>query len=179
MEKQQTTVPWTSAESWTQVVSSIDKTIAAMGMDDLAPLRILAQQIGQNYRDLEAILEKACHLSCPSCADVCCTRATVWYDLKDLLVIYLNTGSFPDRQIHRPPSRSCCNLGPSGCRLIRSDRPFICTWYICPDQKIVLDGLPSIEQGYGGPSVFSTLKKIKTSRKALEEAYSKAAFNQQ
>lgn len=135
---------------------------------ETATIRTISQQIVQTYADIETVLERVCLTSCPTCADVCCSRATVWYDMKDLLVIYLNTGAFPDRQIYRRPDHSCCNLTPSGCRLIRSDRPFICTWYICPDQNKVLEGLSDSDEK---PAVFRAINEIKTARKELEEAY--------
>jgi len=144
---------------------------------DLAALRMLAKQIVQGYHDIEPVLNRACAITCPSCAEVCCMRATVWYDLKDLLVLYLAQGRFPKRQIYRNADNSCCNLTHSGCRLPRLERPFICTWYICPEQKQALAGLPGLGLDYTAESVSATMEKIQSVRKALEEAYIKAACN--
>ena len=165
-------------EAWNQVVLSISKTISALSahsefQSETANLRALAQQIVQRYAEIETVLERACHTSCPTCTDVCCSRATVWYDLKDLLTIYLSTGALPLRQIYRRPDHSCCNLTSSGCRLIRAERPFICTWYICPDQNKVLEDLPG---GNEGLDVFRALDEIKIARKDLEQAYVDASF---
>ena len=183
MVNKKTTIPWQSEEAWIQVVLSIGKTIAALSTQgaEITRIRTLAQQIAQGYAELETILEEVCLKSCPTCVDVCCSRATVWYDLKDLLLIYLNTGTLPDRQIYKQPDHSCCNLTPSGCRLLRSERPFICTWYICPDQKNVIEGLPDSEEKLAlfrtiDKSTIdkSTIDKIKTARKELEEEYVEA-----
>ena len=168
-----TTIPWESEEAWVQVVLSIGKTISALSThgSEITSIRTLAQQIVQEYTELETVLEQVCLTSCSKCEDVCCSRATVWYDLKDLLLIYLNTGTLPNRQIYKKPDHSCCNLTSSGCPLIRSERPFICTWYICSDQKKVLDGLPESKNKL---AIFRTIDKIKTARKELEEEYVKA-----
>lgn len=166
-------IPWQSEEAWSQVVLSIGETISALSAQgpELTNIRTLTRQIAQGYKELETVLERICAISCPICLDVCCSRATVWYDLKDLLLIYLNTGTLPDRQIYKQPDHSCCNLTPSGCRLHRSDRPFICTWYICPDQKKVLDGILDNENRL---ALFPTIDKIKRVRKELKEEYVKA-----
>ena len=121
MINKNTMIPWMGKDAWDQVVLSISKTISALSahselQSETASLRALAQQIVQRYADIETVLERACLTSCPTCADVCCSRATVWYDLKDLLTIYLSTGALPLKQIYRRPDHSCCNLTPSGCR---------------------------------------------------------------
>jgi len=93
-------------------------------------------------------------------------RATVWYDLKDLLVIYLSTGGLPERQIFRDEAKACCHLTVSGCRLSRSERPFICTWYICAEQKKLLLARLDPEQ-----SLSAKIEKIKELRNNLEARY--------
>ena len=176
MVHKKTTIPWESEEAWAQVVLSISKTMSALSANsavgsETTTIQLLAQQIVQAYAEVETVLERVCLASCTTCADVCCSRATVWYDLKDLLIVYLNTSTFPDRQIYRLSDHSCCNLTPVGCRLNRSDRPFLCTWYICPDQKKVLEGLPDSDKRL---AVFRAINKIKTARKDLEQEYAKA-----
>lgn len=163
-------IPWESEEAWSQVVVSISKTISAISEEgpEITRIRALVEQVVQDYAKLETVLERICSTSCSTCVDVCCSKATVWYDLKDLLIVYLNTATFPDKQIYKRPNSSCCNLTPSGCRLRRSDRPFICTWYICPDQKNIIAGLhDSAEKA----ALFRTIDKVKTARKDLEAVY--------
>ncbi len=150
-------IPWASEELWTQVVLSMSKTISALG-SEATNLKSMAKQIVLAYAEIDSTLEWACLTSCPTCADVCCGRATVWYDLKDLLTIFLSTEMLPNNQIYRRPDTSCCNLTPSGCRLQRYERPFICTWYICPDQKVVIEGLPDCTDK---TSLFRALDEIK------------------
>ena len=166
-------IPWTDEEAWTQVELAIRRTVASMG-GEAAILQRYSRQIIKAYAELDMVLENVCLLSCLKCTDVCCTKATVWYDLKDLLSIYLNTGTIPDRQIFRTADHSYCNLTSSGCRLKRSDRPFICTWYICPDQKKVIDGYSDGEKGV---MLCRTINKLKAARNKLEKVYIDAAIN--
>lgn len=178
MAQKKPVIPWESDKAWAQVVMSMSKTISALsahpdGGSETAKIRRLSKQIVQAYADIEPILQRVCLASCPTCVDVCCRRATVWYDLKDLLIIFLNTGGFPDKQIYRRPDDSCCNLTPSGCGLKRTERPFICTWYICPDQKNVIEGLRDCAEG---SALFRAIDEIKIARKVLEREYGKALW---
>ena len=171
------TIPWASEDTWGQAVLSISKIISVMSANsslraEAAAMQALVQQIVQRYAEIETVLDRVCIASCPTCTDVCCSRATVWYDLKDLLVIYLKTGALPKTQIYRLPDNSCCNLTPSGCRLPRSDRPFICTWYICPDQNKVLKELSGGDEGI---DIFRAINAVKKARKDLEQAYIEAS----
>jgi hypothetical protein len=176
MIQKKQTIPWASEDAWAQVSLSISKTITAFSARpavrvETARIRGLSQEIIQAYEDIEPIMERLCLASCPTCVDACCRRATVWYDLKDLLTIYLTTGTFPDSQICRRADNSCCNLTQSGCRLKRSSRPFICTWYICPDQK---DAVKKLHNWAGESVLFSVIDEIKMAREDLEQEYIKA-----
>ena len=170
MLNNKTMIPWESEDAWSQAILSISKTISALAEkgSEITRIRTLAEHVVEDYAKLETVLDRICSTSCSTCVDVCCSKATVWYDLKDLLIVYLNTGTLPEGQIYKRPDYSCCNLTPSGCRLMRSDRPFICTWYICPDQKSIIAGLPHSAER---TALFRTIDKIKTARKDLEEAY--------
>ena len=173
MTDKKTTIPWADEDVWSQAVLSITKTISVISADcslrlEVEAMQILVQHIVEGYAETEAVLERVCIASCTTCTDVCCARATVWYDERDLLVMYLITGALPKSQIYRRPDRSCCNLTPSGCRLPRSERPFICTWYICPEQNTIL------KEYFGSDDridISHTINGIKKARKDLEQIY--------
>ncbi|MCP3889550.1 MAG: hypothetical protein GY702_11865 [Desulfobulbaceae bacterium] len=158
-------IPWIHGYDWLQVTSSIVRTVSIMGAE-VQTLKGLALDISLEYQGIDSQMEELCKKSCISCTDICCVRATVWYDLKDLLVIYLSTGGLPGRQIYRDEAKACCHLTASGCRLPRSERPFICTWYICAEQKKLLS--PS---SVPGPSLSGEIEKIKGLRNNLETRY--------
>lgn len=169
MVQKKIAIPWADKDVWGQVVLSMTRTISALD-SELAPVGILSKNIVQLYADIEPLLERVCLSSCSTCSDVCCRRATVWYDMKDLLTIYLTTGAFPEKQIYRRADKSCCKLTASGCRLTRSARPFICTWYICPDQKEVVD---TLSDGVAGSALFRVIDELKKARESLEQEYIK------
>lgn len=127
-------IPWQDQAEWQQNLESI-KDGRSTGSRDQHDLMAIAGKVRELYNSLEPLLDKLCQQSCPSCTDICCARATVWYDEKDLLFLTLAGKELPDRQIHRIKGRDCSCLGTHGCRLPRWRRPFICTWYICPAQK--------------------------------------------
>jgi len=159
--------PWEYPEEWSQVELSIRQARSAMTSPP-AELNTLTQQIATGYAEIENELNRLCHLSCICCITPCCTKATVWYDLKDLLFIFFYSGAFPTRQIFRTSEGCCCNLTSSGCRIIRPDRPFICSWYICATQKQILTGESVNELNI---DLLSSITEMKWARKELETIF--------
>lgn len=157
-------IPWQKKSDWTEVQLSVRKICGRLGMQE-ERARELAQNIQGNYKLIDASMEELCAATCISCEAVCCSRATVWYDLRDLLFLYLVSREMPEQQVLRREGRSCANLGPAGCVIPRSKRPFICTWYICAVQKKVLESVPESK-----PAVhpYQLIAEIQTARKLLE-----------
>jgi hypothetical protein len=168
-----TKIPWENSEDWSQVEISVQR---AMLLLDSSPNELtgLVQQIAKGYTSLESRLNRLCLATCNRCTHSCCISATIWYDLKDLLFNYLNTGLFPPQQIYRQVDGTCCNLTPSGCRIDRSKRPFICTWYICANQKESIKGENFNNRGF---DILSAIAKIQRDRKELETEFINGACN--
>lgn len=156
------TVPWVHSEEWGEMVRSVQDQCEMLGAKRQEAM-LLVRQITESYNSLEDPLDSLCKMTCPECADVCCLRATVWYDRRDLIYYYLAENGFPDQQIVRDDAGVCCHLGPGGCRLPRGHRPFICTWYLCVPQ------LALVKQKMGSPEgdVQQTVEWIKQLRKKL------------
>lgn len=130
-------LPWQARSEWREMILFLD-TIKNIHGPDLDPVRLLAQRIKSLVESLSDPIEELCAVTCPDCRDVCCERATIWYDFKDILYLYFGSGIFPDRQIKKIPGQGICHcihLTQTGCILPRSQRPFVCSWYFCPDQK--------------------------------------------
>lgn len=131
-------------------------------------IRDRSRRIDGIISELDPLLGKLCRLTCPDCQDNCCERATIWYDFKDLLRLYSGSGSFPSRQISRKEGLYgvvCCHLSEMGCILPRVNRPFVCTWYICPAQK----------SQAGFPKVQEQMVQVKKLRDEMETLFAKAS----
>ncbi len=163
-------IPWQMAEDWKQVLLSF-KAVENKGKDKLTALFCIAKEIQKNFEIISEPMESLCAWTCVNCEDICCMRATIWFDLKDLLYIYFATGKFPESQIKKitlkNQIRTCGCLTQKGCSLSRIERPFVCTWYVCPTQKEYL------KQHY--PKLLldfeQTLLNIKELRNKLEEEF--------
>jgi hypothetical protein len=129
---------WQDSEIWLQVECSVRQICSRLGHQEVA-IRAVVDDITAGYVAIDPALEKLCGKTCVCCSDICCLKATVWYDLRDLLFLYLSSGKLPTHQIHRHSDNSCCHLCPTGCVLARHERPFICSWYICSMQKSLLE----------------------------------------
>ena len=127
-------------------------------------VREAAAQIAGLMARLDPVMTAMCHVTCPDCTDNCCARATIWYDFRDLLFLYFNAVSLPDRQIGRRIFKgrlACSHLTASGCALQRHQRPFVCTWYLCNDQKRIP----------GGQSAQVAILKIQALRRDMEDFF--------
>lgn len=121
-------------QEWRSLTESVRLSCSELQSCD-GQQKAIVDRITQLFLEIDHTMRDLSDLVCSSCADVCCQRATLWYDMKDLLYIYLLTGTLPKEQITRNEAGACCNLEATGCRLQRMHRPFICTWYICPEMR--------------------------------------------
>ncbi len=160
------TVPWQTEEEWSQVEVFFRGSMRAVV--DSRGLTTAAQIIASRIADVDAELDRLCRLHCPSCDDICCVRATVWYDFRDLLFLYCLQEKLPSAQILSKTGKGCNHLGAQGCALPRVERPFVCTWYLCPAQRATI-------RWNGGERVsvdlISLLKKIQRQRRDLENRF--------
>jgi len=168
--KGRTKIPWCSDKEWCQVGCSI-KRIHSLYRDKLGPVIEMAGKIRQNYEHLSVPIEELCSHTCVTCGDICCIRATIWFDLKDLLYLYFGLNVFPDAQIVKrnqgDQKTGCCHFSKKGCTLERTERPFVCTWYFCPEQGDYLNRYyPEKRQ-----AIDRRLIEIKTLRNEMEAAF--------
>lgn len=158
-------VPWNTIGQWQEASACLAKTIGDHE-PALADCRRQARQIRRLLGTLFPLMEKLCRRTCPDCTDICCRRAWVWADFRDLLFFHLAAIPPPERQLVSRQGDHCRYAGPSGCRLARLQRPFVCTWYICPAQTRLLDDRPEEKR-----HLSSVLEQIKGLRKQMENTF--------
>ncbi|MCB2228811.1 MAG: hypothetical protein KQH53_19210 [Desulfarculaceae bacterium] len=124
--------PWAAPELWAEANAALLRLCAGQGM---GPARALAEELARALDSLEPAMERLCGATCPRCLEPCCVRARVWADFPDLLFMHLSGQALPVAQLRAEPGGPCAHLGPKGCRLPRLSRPWVCTWYLCPEQK--------------------------------------------
>lgn len=132
-----TGIPWQTSFEWYQAVSAI-RHMGRLYEAEFREAVAAARRVHSLYRILSGPIDRICSRTCINCRDVCCRHATIWYDLKDLLSAFFASGHLPRFQISKIDlgngSRACCHFSSHGCRLPRTFRPFICSWYFCPLQ---------------------------------------------
>ena len=163
-------VPWASRAEWLEINRSFAHLIERLG-DALNPAREAAARMERGLVSLFPLMDDLCASTCPDCADSCCRVATLWYNFDDLLFLHLRDIAPPDGQPMTGLHQSCRFLGPVGCRLHRLQRPWICTWYICPPQTRMLR-----HRGRALPrEVEAIVADIKAARREMEAAFLRAA----
>jgi hypothetical protein len=151
-------VPWNTSQLWREANASLEillnRNRVALGgaRNHSKRLRYLLEQIFP-------IMEDLCRKTCPTCTDICCRRAWVWVDFKDLLFFHLAGIVPPEAQLLGRQGDRCRYAGPRGCRLDRIQRPFVCIWYVCPEQARLLNARPTEKSALS--DIFEQIKKYR------------------
>jgi hypothetical protein len=132
---------------------------------------MLARRISADLKALEPIMDSLCAATCRHCPEPCCLSAKVWYDFKDLLYLHLASLPIAESQPMQRYDQVCSHWRPDGCRIVRSERPWICTWYLCPAQTARLQR----EQKQVSLELSKTIQAIKNKRLQLENAFIRLA----
>lgn len=136
-ERSKSAIPWAAPHEW-QAVNRAIRFHCDRYMENFKPAVSLAQKTKRRLETIFPVLDQMCADSCPWCPEPCCLKASVWFDFKDLLFLQFNQQPIPRFQPKANLGMPCRYFGPSGCRLPRMTRPWICTWYICPTQTAKL-----------------------------------------
>ncbi len=169
MQQQNHTVPWVNASEWKELGLFFNR-VDGVHQGDFNRVRKTVKTIFTLYESLAGPMDELCALTCPGCRDSCCERATVWYDFRDLVFFFYAFGRMPESQVCKIPLENqgtgCCYLTCRGCRLLRQQRPFICSWYICAAQTRLVRACP--EKYRHVPEIVA---QIKAARKNMESEF--------
>lgn len=164
--------PWGAPRTWTAVTAALAHHLDLPHIGHDRSLCRKARAVVRLIARLDPAMHRLCQKTCPDCPDPCCQRATVWYDTADLLVLGLTRSRWPAGQPHTRVGQSCRYLGASGCRLARIQRPWICTWYLCPRQTARL----AAETGSHKRCIEKWRWGVKRLRRKVEAAFVSAAW---
>ena len=162
-------VPWPTDRLWAEAQAVLGHSLVRNAVR-LAPARRHAEAVAHSLDRLVDLFDQLAPATCAVCPDPCCGHAKVWLDFKDLLFLHLNRKSLPPHQLRCNLHEPCRYLGPMGCRLPRRSRPWICTWYICPLQRRVLER----EIPGGVVQADALRRRVKALRHAMESAFLEA-----
>ncbi len=158
--------PWHTLQLWHTANTSLAH-IMRRHQSRLELAKQIASQIRRQIESLDDLMGTLCSQTCPDCLDVCCHHATVWYDFRDLLYMHLSHVRPPANQLHTAPDRPCPCFGHCGCTLPRTQRPFICTWYLCATQKARLSQMVASRELF----LRNILGALKQARCKLEDLF--------
>ncbi len=132
----------------------------------LAKSRYQAHHIRHQLELTFPLMDRLCWEICTNCTEICCQRAWVWADFRDLLFLHLAGVQVPDQQLLGQQGGHCRYGSPEGCRLDRIQRPFVCTWYLCPAQTRILKKQPAEMK-----RISDSLQQIKQLRREMEASF--------
>lgn len=161
-------VPWNTPSLWQEANTCLAYTIRR-NQSVLAESHRQAHQVHRLLESIFPFMDRLCRRTCPDCTNVCCQRAWVWAEFKDLLFLHLASIAVPDQQLLDQQGGHCRYKTPDGCRLDRIQRPFVCTWYLCPAQTQRLRNEPAEMK-----MVSDSLQQIKRLRRDIEISFIRA-----
>jgi hypothetical protein len=165
MDYHRSSVPWNTLATWQEANACMAYTIR-QNQAVLAESRRQAHQIKRLLESTFPRMDRLCRKTCPDCTDICCHKAWVWVDFKDLLFLHLAGIPAPGHQLLSREENNCRYGGSNGCRLDRIRRPFVCTWYLCPAQTQCLRKKPAEMQ-----VIQMSLRQIKELRHEMERSF--------
>ncbi len=163
-------IPWNTPVLWQEANASLTRGISHNRFR-LAAAFESASRLRRQLMSIFPLMDGLCRQSCPDCTAICCQHAWVWADFKDLLFYHLADIPVPVQQLLERRGEHCRYASPEGCRLDRLQRPFVCTWYICPAQTRLLSKQPA-EQA----RLSAMLEQIKNERRRMEDQFIAAIF---
>lgn len=172
MDSRLSSTPWHTRALWQEANTCLAHTMR-QNHSVLAESHRQAHRIRHRLESIFPLMNRLCDRTCPDCRDICCQRAWVWADFKDLLFLHLAGIPVPDRQLLGRERDHCRYGSPDGCRLDRTQRPFVCTWYLCPAQTQCLRKEPVEMQ-----ILQEALQGIKECRQKMEMSFIRAVTMQ-
>ena len=168
MDSHLSPVPWNTRDLWKEANSCLAHSIW-QNQPALADAYRHAHQIRRHLELIFPMMDRLCRKTCPYCADICCRRSWVWADVKDLIFLHLAGIPVPGQQLLSRKGDRCRYGNPDGCRLDRIQRPFVCTWYLCPAQTQRLRKVPADMK-----MISDSLQQLKRLRREMETSYIRA-----
>lgn len=134
---------------------------------DRESVEALVARISRGIEFLDGTMTRYCEITCPDCADPCCDGREVFFNQADLLYLVASGFELPEGQTRSHPSGACRYLGRFGCLLPRTQRPYVCVWFLCDSQVRLLEMEPAKFQR----EFVRNLEDIRSARLMLEFMY--------
>ena len=167
MHSQSFTSSWSDPYIWREANLSLSRSLRSLPEADLELARHRARRMEVLLEFVIPVMEDLCEKTCPACPDPCCERARARFDTADLLFLHFAEQPLPLAQAGPVDGPGCCYLGAEGCLLPRLSRPWMCRWYLCPEQKRLLRHFPE-----SGQRRFElALERIRKLRRELEDGF--------
>lgn len=161
--------PWGAPEDWAEATRAMEHLVHRR-RDVLSGARAHARSASEALKRAFPLLDTLCRSTCPWCPEPCCLHAPVYADFRDLLLLALTREGFPPGQLRRRFSDPCRFLTSKGCALPRTQRPWVCTWYLCATQRALL----RTRVASGGGALLDDLAWVGRERRQMEEAFVQA-----
>lgn len=98
---------------------------------ELAEVRTLARQVAELTEQSGEYIQANTAVVCPSCTRVCCATRHSYHEVADIIYLCALGEALPVYAKGKAAGDPCKFIGPKGCTIQRSLRPYRCNWYFC------------------------------------------------
>jgi hypothetical protein len=151
-------------DQWNLLLKKMRQELLKM---DWGKVQSLACSIRERIQWLDPIMQKYCELTCYECTDPCCDSRKIFFNRTDLLFLSAVAAPSPPGQTRTQPSGECRYLGSNGCQLARTNRPYVCVWFLCEAQMTLFGG----ESAGFQRKLIKVLEEIRAHRLLLEHLF--------
>jgi len=106
-------------------------------------VRSLALEVAELTERSGSFIQAHTSIVCPSCGRVCCATRHSYHEVADIICLCALGETLPVYEKDREQGDPCQFMGPEGCTIKRSLRPYRCNWYFCAPLLEHMQGVPA------------------------------------
>lgn len=129
------------SKEWCHILKTLSQAVHSLDSQKMRIARKVSLSIAEAILELDHFMEILCAGTCPLCNDICCHARNVFYNEVDLLFLVVYGKFYPPSQTRSSPDQKFCFYWRQnrGCIIHRLYRPYVCTWFICDKQSMLLE----------------------------------------
>lgn len=155
-------------EQWRRICADFRSRLRTL---DWVRIKYIGRAIRERIEWLDPIMTGYCRLTCGNCPDPCCHARKIFFNRTDMLYLACSDLPVPPGQTRTQAGNPCRYLKADGCTLLRTERPYVCVWFLCEPHLELLHNQPVGFQR----RLTKVMEEIRTCRLLLEGVF-EAAF---
>jgi len=121
---------WRDGQRWTRAAELFEDWLKD-NIPVAVSLHRQSETVCSGIAAVDPFIEQLTSVVCHECREVCCRWENCRYDATDLVYLVTLGIAVPVYSEGLPDQGPCRYLASWGCTIVRTERPFRCTWHFC------------------------------------------------